>query len=62
MDSIILDVGALPAGALKVGDRVELLGPNRLLDTVADEAGTITHEILARLGPRLRRVYIGEVA
>lgn len=62
MDSIILDIGALPAGALKAGDRVEVLGPNRPLDTVAEEAGTIAHEILARLGPRLRRVYVGEAA
>lgn len=62
MDSIILDIGALPAGALKPGDRVEVLGPHRLLDTVAEEAGTISHEILARLGPRLRRVYVGEAA
>lgn len=60
MDSIILDISALPAGALKPGDRVEVLGPNRLLDTVAREAGSIPHDILARLGPRLRRVYTGE--
>lgn len=60
MDSIILDVTALPVGALKVGDRVEFLGPNRPLDLVAAEAGTISHEILARLGPRLKRVYIGD--
>lgn len=60
MDSIILDVGALPARTPKVGDRVEFLGPNRPLDAVAAEADAITHEILARLGPRLTRVYIGD--
>ncbi len=60
MDSIILDIGALPVGALKVGDRVEFLGSNRPLDVVAEEARSISHEILARLGPRLTRVYIGD--
>lgn len=59
MDSTILDVSALPAGALAEGDEVELIGPHQSLDAVAMAADTITHDILTGLGPRLHRSYHG---
>lgn len=55
MDSIIIDIDALPEGALKPGDFVELIGPHQSLDDVAAAAGTIAYEILTQLGPRYHR-------
>lgn len=59
MDSIILDISALPEGRLKEGDLVELIGPSHPLDTVADVAGTIGYEVLTSLGHRFHRRYVG---
>ncbi|WP_027053034.1 alanine racemase [Mesorhizobium erdmanii] len=59
MDSIILDVSALPPGRLREGDLVELLGPSQSVDDAAGHAGTIGYEILASLGPRFHRHYVG---
>lgn len=59
MDSIILDMSALPAGRLREGDLVELLGPSQSVDDAAGHAGTIGYEILASLGPRFHRHYVG---
>lgn len=58
MDSICLDVTALPEGALKAGDVVELIGPNQPLEAVAADAGTIPYEILTSLGQRYAREWI----
>lgn len=55
MDSIIIDIDALPEGTLKAGDFVELIGPHQSLDDVAAAAGTIAYEILTQLGPRYHR-------
>lgn len=60
MDSIVVDIGALPPGALGAGERVELIGPHQTLDTVATVAGTVAHDILTGLGQRLDRTYSGE--
>lgn len=59
MDSIILDMSALPPGRLREGDLVELLGPSQSVDDAAGHAGTIGYEILASLGPRFHRHYVG---
>lgn len=59
MDSIILDISDLPAGRLKAGDLVELIGPHQSVDDVAGYAGTIGYEILTGLGTRFHRTYIG---
>ncbi|WP_292234663.1 alanine racemase C-terminal domain-containing protein, partial [Mesorhizobium sp.] len=59
MDSIILDISALPAGRLGEGDLVELLGPSQSVDAAAGQAGTIGYEILTSLGPRFHRRYVG---
>lgn len=60
MDSIILDISALPPGSLKAGDLVELIGPHQTIDDIASLAGTIGYEILTALGGRFHRVYIDD--
>lgn len=57
MDTVTLDVSALPEDALRPGALVDLIGPHRSVDAVAAEAGTIGYEILIRLGRRFRREY-----
>ena len=58
MDLIVLDATDVPAAALARGAEVEFLGDTVTLEEVADAAGTITHEVLASLGPRAHRVYV----
>jgi len=58
MDSIILDISALPAGSLKAGDMVQMIGPSQTLDEVAGFADTIGYEILTSLGRRFHRHYL----
>ncbi|QCJ00193.1 alanine racemase [Agrobacterium larrymoorei] len=58
MDSMTLDISALPEGTLKHGSLVEIIGPNQPLEAIAEDAGTIAYEILTRLGQRYRRTYI----
>jgi alanine racemase len=58
MDSLTLDISALPRDMLKPGDFVELLGPNQSIDDVARAAGTIGYEILTSLGARYVRRYL----
>ncbi len=60
MDLLALDVTALPAGAARVGTKVELIGPRRSVDDLAARAGTIGYELLVRLGRRVPRHYVGE--
>lgn len=58
MDSIVIDISALPPGTLTLGSLVEIIGPHQSLDDVAADAGTIAYEILTSLGHRYRRDYI----
>lgn len=57
MDLVTVDISHLPDGAVTPGGLVELIGPNRPVDTVGDEGGTIGYEILTSLGARYHRVY-----
>ena len=57
MDSITVDISALPEGRLRLGTLVEVLGPNQTLEDVARDAGTISYEILTGLGSRYDRRY-----
>lgn len=57
MDLITVDVSDVPDRALTPGRFVELIGPNRPVDAVAAEGGTIGYEILTSLGARYHRVY-----
>jgi alanine racemase len=58
---INMDLSAIEIGdaALRIGDPVELLGANALLDDLAEAAGTVAHEVLVRLSTRAERVYLG---
>ena len=58
MDLLVIDLGD---AAGRVGDEVELLGENALLDDLATAAGTVAHEVLVRLGRRGERTYVGEI-
>ncbi len=58
MDSIVLDISALPADTLKGGDTVEMIGAHQTVDDVAAQASTIGYEILTGLGSRFHRVYL----
>lgn len=60
MDSIILDVSALPEGTPARGELVELIGLHQSVDDVAGHAGTIGYEVLTGLGNRFHRIYLGE--
>ncbi len=57
MDSITIDISALPEGRLTHGSRVEVLGPNQTLEDLARDAGTISYEILTGLRHRYQRQY-----
>lgn len=61
MDSITLDITALPEGTLKLGSLVELIGERQTLEQVARDAGTISYDILTALGHRYHRTYINNV-
>lgn len=58
MDSMAVDVTDVAADLLYPGAPVELLGPNQRIDDVAVQAGTISYEILTRLGSRYERTYL----
>ncbi|NWJ23698.1 alanine racemase [Rhizobium sp. RM] len=58
MDSIIVDISALPEGTLTQGSLVQMIGPDQTLEDIAEAAGTIAYEILTGLGRRYRRHYI----
>ena len=60
MDLVAIDVTGCEAA--QPGAMVELLGPNALVDDVAEAAGTISYEILVRLSGRAERVYVGSPA
>ena len=55
MDLTTLDATGCPA--LREGDMVELIGPARTVDEVAQAAGTNGYEILTSLGRRYHRAY-----
>jgi alanine racemase len=62
MDMLTLDVSAVAPEAAYPGAMVELLGDHVRLDEVAAAAGTISYELLARLGARWTRRYDGGTA
>lgn len=58
MDTLTLDAGALPDGALQPGMAVTLIGERAPVDAVAAEAGTIGYELLTALGRRYTRHHL----
>jgi alanine racemase len=57
MDLTVIDVTGCEDA--RPGAMVELLGPHVPLDAAAEAAGTVSYEVLTRLGPRAERVYLG---
>ena len=57
MDLISFDVTGCEDA--RPGAMVQLLGPDAPLDEAAHAAGTAPHELLVRLGSRLKRTYVG---
>ena len=55
MDLTTFDVTDQPA--VQPGSWLELLGPHRLVDDAARDAGAFSYEVLTALGPRYHRVY-----
>ena len=60
MDLITLDVSSLAEHRVQPGTEAILLGPEIDPDLIGTAAGTIGYEILTRLGPRYRRVYLAD--
>lgn len=62
MDQMSVDVTDVPEASSGVGAEVEIVSRRRgapnSLPELARRAGTITHELLCRVGPRVRRVYV----
>ena len=60
MDSMVVDLSACPDAA--VGTDVLVFGADGAstqdIAVVAEAMGTITHEVIARLGPRVQRVFV----
>jgi alanine racemase len=60
MDSLTVDIGALPEEALQEDDFVELIGPSQSLADASRDAGTVAYEMLTRLGERHMRIYLAD--
>ena len=61
MDSVICDLKNIPEKDYpEPGDMVEIIGPSQTIDDLADDAGTISYEILTSLGSRYNRRYEGQ--
>jgi len=59
MDMMGIDITDLPAGSVRRGTRAEILGRHIGIDEAASWAGTISYELLTRLGSRYARLYTG---
>ena len=58
MDMVTIDLSDLPEEAVRVGDWVEIFGPNAPIERIAEQAGTIPYEILTGIGPRVERICV----
>jgi len=56
MDSLAIDLTDFPHEA-KIGDMVEIFGPNNAIDDLATSGHTISYELLTSLGNRYNRIY-----
>ena len=59
MDMMAVDVTGVPASRVSRGAQAEIIGSRLSADEVAGWAGTISYELLTRLGSRYARVYSG---
>jgi alanine racemase len=60
MDLIALDVTDHPSA--QPGASIQLIGRHVPVDEAARRAGTISYEVLTRIGDRVARIYSGRVA
>ena len=58
MDQLLIDISDIPN--VKVSDIITIIGKDKNItaEQVADKAGTITNELLCRLGGRLEKVVV----
>ena len=49
MDLTVIDISKFNYGEIKIGDVVEIFGPNRSLEKFAKENNTIPYEILCNI-------------
>jgi alanine racemase len=61
MDLIAVDVTDVPEGGARRGDFATLIGGDIGIDELAAALGTISYEVLTRMGSRFHRVYKGSV-
>lgn len=54
MDQCMIDVTGIDC---KVGDRVEIFGPDASIQRLADVLDTIPYEVLTSVSPRVKRIY-----
>lgn len=59
MDMMAIDVTAAPRSKVSRGAQAEIIGARIPVDEAAGWAGTISYELLTRLGSRFARVYSG---
>jgi alanine racemase len=59
MDMMAIDVTGVPLHLCARGMRAEIIGRNIAIDEAAEWAGTISYELLTRLGQRFTRLYSG---
>jgi alanine racemase len=62
MDLIAVDVTDVPDGRARRGDFATLIGGDLGVDALAATAGTMSYEVLTRMGNRFHRVYKGSVS
>ena len=62
MDLLAVDIGDLPANAVRRGQMVTLIGDGITVDELARHFGTIGYEVLTSIGKRFARVYRGGAA
>ncbi|MBC8037026.1 MAG: alanine racemase, partial [Rhizobiales bacterium] len=59
MDMMAIDITDLPPSSVARGTRAEIFGKHIAIDEAASWAGTISYELLTRLGSRYARLYPG---
>jgi alanine racemase len=57
MDMLAIDVSAVPVALAKRGQAVEVFGTTVPIDAIAAAAGTISYELMTRIGDRVARRY-----
>jgi alanine racemase len=62
MDMMAIDVTGVPLHLCARGMHAEIIGRNIAIDEAAEWAGTISYELLTRLGQRFTRLYAGSEA